>query len=219
VEAEAFHPASANGRSEDAVPEVVVVQHLAARRREDEPTVVRFSGEELSPQDARRGAREVDATARGAGLYWHEFTLICAVVDLDGHCLEVDIAIAEGEQLALPESGERGEQDEVAVGRDSVRGELLDLRPVEPLCASCMGCFEEMKIRNRDEGQRQDRGGQVSHLLFAPNSVASAAEDYRDTYSNPSAETGVVPELFEVLRRRRRKSRSAVLVARRIAES
>jgi hypothetical protein len=79
----------------------------------------------------RRGVREVDSPARSARLHGHEVALVSAVVDLDGHRIEVDVAIAKGEQLALAKSGQRGVQNEIAVRRDRVGGQLLDLVPFE----------------------------------------------------------------------------------------
>ncbi len=44
---------------------------------------------------------------------------------------EVDGALAEGEELALAQPGQASEAKEVAIGLDRIRGELLDIDPVE----------------------------------------------------------------------------------------
>src|SRR5207244_9625227 len=92
---------------------------------------VRLAREELAAQDATGRARQVDAPARGARLQRDERAVVRAVVELDRQLVEVDISVAEREQLALPESRERGEQDHVAVRRNGVGSELLHLRPSE----------------------------------------------------------------------------------------
>jgi hypothetical protein len=45
--------------------------------------------------------------------------------------VEVDVAVAQREQLALPQPGERSELDEVAIRSNGIRREFLDLVPVE----------------------------------------------------------------------------------------
>ncbi|HWQ24821.1 MAG TPA: hypothetical protein VNK94_12010 [Gaiellaceae bacterium] len=53
------------------------------------------------------------------------------MLDLDGHRGEVDAAVAQCEQLALAQTGQRSQLDEVAVRSDGVGCELLDLVPAE----------------------------------------------------------------------------------------
>lgn len=95
------------------------------------PRLVRLAREQLPAQDTRGGVGEVDAAARGAGLHRHELTLVGTVLDLHGQGRKVDVAVAEREELALPQTGERGEQHHVAVGSDGIGGDVLDLVPVE----------------------------------------------------------------------------------------
>ncbi|HZO95769.1 MAG TPA: hypothetical protein VFB42_00200 [Gaiellaceae bacterium] len=129
VEAEAGQLRAADGRREDAVAEVVVVQDVAFRRGEDDVEVVRGAREELAAEDTYGGGGEIDAPARCFRLHGHELARVGPILDCDGLGLEVEVAIAEGEQLALAEAGEGGEHDHVPVGRDGVGGELLDLVP------------------------------------------------------------------------------------------
>jgi hypothetical protein len=131
VEAEAGQTGAADGRPEDTVAEVVVIQDLAAGRREDEAKVVGLPREQLAAEDVCGRAGEIDAAAGGARLHRHELALVGAVLGLNRERLEVDVAIAEREQLALPEAGQRREQHEVAVGSQRVGGELVNLRPRE----------------------------------------------------------------------------------------
>ncbi|MCZ7589954.1 MAG: hypothetical protein M5U27_14070 [Gaiella sp.] len=105
VEAEAGQLRAADGRPEYAVAEVVVVEDFAARRWEDETALVRLPCEQLAAKHMRGSAREVDAPARRSRLHGHELALIGAVLDLDGHGVEVDVAVAQREELALPQSG------------------------------------------------------------------------------------------------------------------
>jgi hypothetical protein len=49
VEAHATDSAAAHGRREDPVTEVVVVEDVPARRREDETELVRLARDELTP--------------------------------------------------------------------------------------------------------------------------------------------------------------------------
>ena len=53
------------------------------------------------------------------------------MLDLQRHGVEVEVPVAQREQLALTQPCERRDQDEVAVGSDGVGGQLLDLVPVE----------------------------------------------------------------------------------------
>src|SRR5262249_15588534 len=103
VESEAGQLRAADCGREDTVAEVVVVEDVAGGRREDESEVVRFAREELAAEDANSGAREVDATTRGARLHGHKFAGVRAVLDRDRLGLEVEVAVAEREQLALAE--------------------------------------------------------------------------------------------------------------------
>lgn len=69
------------------------------RRGEDEATLVRLPREQLTAEDTRRGAREVDASARRTRLHAHELASVGAALDLDGHGVEVEVAVAQREQL------------------------------------------------------------------------------------------------------------------------
>jgi hypothetical protein len=64
VEANAGQLRAADGRPEDAVAKVVVVQDLALRRREDETELVRLSREQLAAEHEGRMGGEIDAAAR-----------------------------------------------------------------------------------------------------------------------------------------------------------
>lgn len=130
VEAEAGQLRAADGGAEDAVAEVVVVQDRALGRGEDEVELVRLAREQLAAEDADGGGRQVDAPPRGARLHRHELSGVGAVLDDHGLRFEVEVAVAQGEQLALAQAGERGEHDHVPVRRGGVGGELLDLVPL-----------------------------------------------------------------------------------------
>jgi hypothetical protein len=60
MEAQADQPGATDGGAEEAVAEVVLVQHLAARRRENEAAIVRLAREQLPAEHMRGGDREVD---------------------------------------------------------------------------------------------------------------------------------------------------------------
>ena len=65
------------------------------RRGEDEAALVGLPGEQLTAENMRRGAREVDGTR----LHAHEVASVGAALDLDGHGVEVEVAVAQREQL------------------------------------------------------------------------------------------------------------------------
>src|SRR5882672_673203 len=60
VEADRADSATAYGRSGDPVTEVVVVEYVPTRRREDESELVRLARDELAPQQPRRPRGEID---------------------------------------------------------------------------------------------------------------------------------------------------------------
>ena len=98
------------------------------RAREDEAELVRLSCQELATQDADGRGREVDAPPGGARLHRPELALVDAVLDDQSLRFEVDVAVAQGEQLALAQTRERGDITMFPYGA-RFRRELLDLAP------------------------------------------------------------------------------------------
>jgi hypothetical protein len=132
---------------ECAVAEVVVVEELAVRRGEDEATLVRLPREQLTAEDTRRGAREVDASARRTRLHAHELASVGAALDLDGHGVEVEVAVAQREQLV--DCADRSS----AFG-DRIRRARVDARPGSRHSVGTAEAHTKSVVRQhlRDEG-------------------------------------------------------------------